>query len=175
MGRVRQLDGLGIVLRAFESDSVAHPKGSVDPARDRDIVRTELVVADLAVAEGRRRKLSTDIGRGRVGREEGEKEIAVLDGIIAALGGGKAVRDVAMAPEDERLTRGFQFLTKKPEITIVNSGDEGVHKGAPPEAVAVRGKLEAELCELPEPERAEFAKECGVTEPASRRLTGRPS
>ena len=174
LGKVRELDGLGMVLRAFESDSVAHPKGSVDPVRDLDLIRTELVFADLAVAEGRRERLSKDLERGRTPKEEGAREVELLEKVIGVLEDGRAARELEFDPDEEKPLRGFQFLTRKPEVIIVNTGDDGSPScgGAlPPHSVGVNGALEMELGELDEPERSEFAREMGVAEPAAETVT----
>ena len=176
LAKVRELDGLAVVLRAFESSSVAHPKGGVDPARDLGLVRTELAFADLTVAEKRREKLSKDLAHGRVDRDEAARELDALERVVALLEEGRPARELELDPAEEKSVRGFQFLTKKPEVIIVNAGDEagpaaGRGEGVPPEAIRVHGALEMELAELEEPERSEFAKEMGVGEGAAGNVT----
>ncbi len=178
LGKVRDLDGLGLVLAGFESDSVVHPRGSVDPARDLDLIRTELVFADLSVAENRREKVERESKRGRIPKDVATKELDLLGRVISTLEDGGSIRDLGLGPEDEKLLKGFQFLTIKPEIVIVNTGDipdegagaGGVWGGLPPEAIVIPCALDMELAELDEPERAEFAAEMGVTESASETL-----
>src|SRR2546425_13068233 len=49
----KNADALVHVLRAFHDPSVAHPAGSVAPARDAQAMEVELILADLGVAERR--------------------------------------------------------------------------------------------------------------------------
>jgi len=176
LGKARELDGLGIVLRAFESESVVHPAGSVDALRDLGVVRTELVFADLAIAEGRRDRLKKDVERGRASKDEAVRELGLLEKVLAVLDDGKPARNLDLGAEEEKALSGFQFLTGKPEVIIVNVGDDGgaadpAVGALPPEAVRIQGALEMELNELEEPERTEFAKEMGVAEAAAGKVT----
>src|SRR5258708_36415486 len=54
---LRGVDALVHVVRAFESHTVAHPDGSVDPVRDAKMLELELILADLGAAERRPERL----------------------------------------------------------------------------------------------------------------------
>jgi ribosome-binding ATPase YchF (GTP1/OBG family) len=50
---LRGIDAVVHVVRAFESDAVPHPDGSVDPLRDAQMLELELILADLSAVERR--------------------------------------------------------------------------------------------------------------------------
>jgi len=173
---VRQMDAYLVVLRAFEDAGVLHPLGSVDPARDLAEVETELVVADLGIVERRIERLEANIRKGAPTREADAQEAGVLRRCREALEAGGAVRDVALSAEEERRLHSFSFLTRRPFLVVFNTS-EGALSDAPSElvgrpCVAVSAKIESELAELDESERAAFAESLSIKEPAAGRVLG---
>ncbi len=171
---VRRSDALLHVVRAFESATLPHPLGSVDPARDAREVDTELLLADLQVAEAARRRSS-----------EEEAQLALLRRCRAALEEGRPVRHLGLANEEERLLRGYAFLTARPLLVAVNLSEEQLRAGDYPgraaleehcrrqgsgEPVAFCGAVEAEIAALDEADREAFLKEYGLAEPGIARV-----
>jgi GTP-binding protein YchF len=116
--QMRQVDALLEVIRAFRDERVAHVEGRVDPARDAALVDAELLLADLEVVEKR-------IGRiedaGRKGRQEASPaEREALAKARAALEAGAPVRDVDLSDDEAKALRGFQLLTAKPRLLLLN-------------------------------------------------------
>jgi ribosome-binding ATPase len=112
---LRTMDGIAAVLRVFPSDSVPHPEGEVDPARDLELLETELLLADLAVATNRLERLARDLAKRKTPELEAERD--VLERCRAALEEGLPLREAGLSPEHGRQLKGFTFLTLKPLLT----------------------------------------------------------
>lgn len=178
---VRTCDALGIVLRGFGSDLAGGPA----PLADLKAIEDELLIADLIVAERRLEKIAAGL---RKGPAQGAAALAalkaeekVLREVAAALNAGRAVRDVGLDADGEALIRGFQFLTKKRALVILNShealygkqeavlGEIGARFGYP--AVEFAGEFEMELTRLDEESARAFMDDMGIRRSARDRLT----
>lgn len=169
----RAADALAHTLRAFENDAAPHIAGSVDPKRDAQTLEDEFALADLQIIENRLTSLKREI---QVKKDpEQLKERDVLLRFQEALEAGLPLRDIKASAEEERLTRGFQFLSMKPLIAVLNIGEE-----AEPQAeawgggvcVEVCAELEEALAQLPEEEALAFRADLGLPEEsAMKRLT----
>ena len=180
---LRELDALMHVVRAFENEAIPAEGGGVDPQRDIENVELELMLSDLAMVEKRVERLEKDLKKQK--NPPLEKELHVLQVCKAALDKQMPLREATLAPEDERVIRGFTFLSLKPMLYVLNLGEkdaaranaaeEFAHatglKQRPHTAVsAICGKVEAELAELDESEAAEFLASYGLEESAISRL-----
>src|SRR5438093_4673735 len=114
----RNADALVHVLRAFSDPAVPHPSGSVDPARDAQAMEDELLLADLGVAERRLERLDKDLKKARSPDLERERDVMTI--CRAALEEGRPLRALELTGEDLRRLRGFQFLSAKPLLIVVN-------------------------------------------------------
>jgi GTP-binding protein YchF len=183
MASLRVVDALAHVVRLFESDTVPHEKGSVDPMRDFEDVEMELVLSDLVVVEKRLERLDKD--RKKVKNPELDKEFILLERVKAELEANRPVRGLDFSDEDEKRIRGFQFLSQKPVLCVLNLGEAGASRlhaieeeyrqgafaGRPHTAVtAICGKIEAELAELPPEEAREYVASYGLNESGLERL-----
>lgn len=183
LGSLRVVDALAHVLRVFESPTVPHEAGSVDPVRDFEDVEMELILSDLVVVEKRIERVHKDLKKGR--NPEFEKELELLEKIKVELEANRPVRGLDFSDEDEKRIRGFQFLSQKPMLLVLNLGEEdaprmneveekfrsGPFAGKKNTAVtAICGKIEAELAELPKEDAAEYLKSYGLQESALERL-----
>lgn len=180
---LREMDALAHVVRAFEDESVPHPAGSVDPQRDVENVELELVLSDLALVEKRQERLEKDLKKQK--SPALEKEHHVLQLSKQALEKETPLRELSLGPEDERLIRGFTFLSSKPMLYVLNLGERdaaktdaaesfaseaGLKQRAKTAVTAVCGKIEAELAELSDEEAAEFLASYGLKESAIARV-----
>ena len=183
LASLRVVDQLAHVLRVFESDVVPHEKGSVDPIRDLEDVEMELVLSDMVVVEKRIERLDKD--RKKIKDPKLDAEYEVLMRAKALLEEGKPLRVLELSSDEEKLIRGFQFLSQKPMLYVLNLGEEDASKmaeveekyrtgplaGRPHTAVtAVCGKVEAELAELPAEDQAEYLSSYGLSESALVRM-----
>jgi GTP-binding protein YchF len=176
LSNIRDMDALLHVVRCFESDEVAHSEGSIDPIRDVDIVETELVLADLD-------QVSASLDKAERAARGGEKEallrVEILKKAFELLNDGKPVRDLQLTAEQRNIIKSMGMLTAKKVLFVANIGERDVgtepemvrklreraaQQGSP--VVAVCGKLEAELAELSESDRAEMLAGLNLKEPA---------
>jgi hypothetical protein len=169
LAAIREVDAILHVVRCFEDEEIAHVEGAVDPARDAEIVETELILADLGAVERRRERIAPAV-KGRA--KDALAEAEALDVLAAHLCGGLPARSLA---EREAVLPAAQvfLLTNKPEVYLVNAGEDqsataecagqlAQHVAGP--VIAVPGKLEADLAEMAEEERAQFAAELELPE-----------
>lgn len=183
LASLRVADAVAHVVRLFESDVVPHEKGSVDPVRDIRDVDMELVLSDLAVVEKRLERLEKD--RKKIKDPALDRESELLEAAKALLEDGRPLRAWQLDPEDEKRLRGFQFLSQKPILFVLNVGEndaprmaeieehfrrELVAGGSHSEVTAVCGKIEAELAELSPGEQQEYLASYGLPGSSLNRL-----
>ena len=170
---LRQADSLVAVIAAFENSNVAHPKGSANPQRDIDDLNAELVFSDLISVEKRIGKLSNDLKRGH---KEVSDEIKFLERLKEALEANQPLRSLDLTPDERKAVRGFEFLSLKPVLWVINIGEKDLPRrevieksfASTPhsEFYAVCAEIEAEIAELPEADRPAFLADLGIAEPA---------
>ena len=177
-------DGLILVIRAFRREDVPHPRGDIDPGRDIELFRSEMVLHDLGIVERRLGKLDITVRSSRPGeREAAQKEQLLLERIRQWLEDEQPLRDHVTSAEDAKALANYGLLTLKPVLLLINLDEDDVPRAAEVEAEfrdrygsegAVVGtmcaRLEAELGELEPEEAAEFRRELGATEPAVSRV-----
>ncbi len=176
MAALAQCDALVHMVRAFPNESVPHPEGSIDPNRDIQEVNVELAFGDLAALEKRHSKLEIEVRSARPGeREAGERELALLARLREGLEREVPLRAQQLTPEERRMISGYQLLTNKSLVLVVNIDESDVARSseierefsegwaAPSvELAAVCAKLERELSELSDEEAAEFRRDLGI-------------
>jgi len=184
LSNIREVDAIAHVLRCFEDPDVVHVGGRMDPRGDREVVETELMLKDLEQLERRReKKLKEAKAPGKPG-EQAKAEVAVLDKVRAGLDQGTPVRAQPLAPEERAVLADLFLLTGKPVLYIANVDEKqltdpadptvagvkalAAEEGAP--CVVISGKVESELAELGEADRAEFLRSLGLEEPGLDRL-----
>jgi hypothetical protein len=180
---LRVVDAFAHVLRLFEDETIPHEKGSVDPIRDLGDVETELILSDLMVVEKRLERLDKD--RKKIKNPELDREFELLEKCKAALEEDKPLRQMEIDAEEEKRMRGFQFLSQKPMLYVLNLGEaeagklhqrEQEYREGPlagrknTSATAVCGKIEAELAELPLEEQRDYLASYGLQESGLERL-----
>src|SRR5574337_5382 len=135
--QMRQSTALLMVVRAFTDERVPHIEGRVDPAKDAATLWAELVLADLDVVEKRIARIEEALRKGKKG--ESHQELALLKRCYTALQEEQPLRGMSLTAEDERLLRGFQFLTAKPSLLVVNTDEEVAGESAALEAIPALG------------------------------------
>src|SRR5471030_3267568 len=119
LASLRVVDAFAHVLRLFASDTVPHEKGSVDPVRDLEDIETELILSDLVVVEKRLEK-----DRKKIKNPELDREFDLLVKCKASLEDNRNLRQLELEADDEKRLRGFQFLSQKPMLYVLNIGEE---------------------------------------------------
>lgn len=163
--QMREVDAIALVLGDFTSGAA--------PLRDLNELLTEMILADLTVVENRRARLKKEKGR--------PQEEALLERCAAALENEESLRNLKFGADEENLLSGFGFLSLKPLLVLFNQADDTA--GQPLAALSqeelkrralaglpLAGKVEMEIAELAENDRAAFLREIGVGEPARDRF-----
>jgi GTP-binding protein YchF len=163
--QMREVDAMALVLRDFEP--------SADPLRQLNDLLTEMILADLTVLENRRARLKKEKAR--------PQEEALLERCATTLENEESLRNLEFSADDENLLSGFGFLSRKPVLVLFNQPDDKA--GQPLSAayqdelkrrgldgLALAGKVEMEVAQLDESDRAAFLKEIGIQEPARERF-----
>src|SRR6185503_16289913 len=120
----RNADALLHVVRAFRDPSVPHPQSTVDPLRDVRTIEDELVLADLGVVERRLERLEKDLKKTPSAELKKEQEILVRCRV--SLEDGRALRRLGLAGDEAHRLRGFQLLSAKPLLVVVNLDESDV-------------------------------------------------
>ncbi|AHJ26817.1 redox-regulated ATPase YchF [Nodularia spumigena CS-584] len=173
LSHIREVDAIIHVVRCFENEDIIHVAGSIDPARDIEIINLELGLSDLAQIE---RRIDRTRKQARTSKDA-QFEITVLEKLAAALNEGKSVRQVSLAEEEAEIIKGLELLTNKPIIYAANVSEEELATGNDfvekvrqvaatenAQVVVVSAQVEAELVELPEEDKADFLESLGVKE-----------
>jgi ribosome-binding ATPase len=179
LASLRVADAFAHVLRLFKDETVPHEHGSVDPTRDFEDVETELIVSDLVVVEKRLERVDRD--RKKLKDPALDKEYNLLIRCKETLEANTPLRNLQLDDEDEKRIRGFQFLSQKPMLLVLNLGEEDATRlheveqqyfvGKPNTAVtAICGKIEAEMAELPAEDAKEYMASYGLREGALQRI-----
>jgi GTP-binding protein YchF len=173
-----QADAFLHVVRVFAREDVPHPLGDIDPKRDIEAMDTELVFADLSLIEKRLQRLTTEVRAARPGeREAGQRELTMLERLKAGLEAGIPLRYQSIDAAEMQMLSTYSFLTAKPVLVVLNVGEGAVDRLVTLQSeyseqlaeygnrvVAICGKLETELAELPPDEAAEFRPQVGLKE-----------
>ncbi len=177
LASVRNVDALLCILRLFKDESVPHPESRIDPKHDFEILEEEFYLSDMTILEGRIQRLEAEIKK--VKSDERLKELELLKKCYAALEEQTPLRELDFSPEEEKILRGFQFLTAKPLLIVLNIGEEHIGQeqellqqyqeivhGKKCELTCIAAKLEMEIAQLGEQDAELFRKELGLTHPA---------
>jgi len=177
LANIREVDALVHVVRCFDSEEVVHVEGSVDPARDVEIIETELILADLQTLENKIEKAER---AARSGEDEDVERLEVLQRAEAVLTDGLPVRAADWSDRQRELLADSHLLTMKPVLYVANVGESVLGDEANndhvqslreiadargSEVLTVCAELEAELAGLDEAGRREMLAGLGIDEP----------
>jgi GTP-binding protein YchF len=176
----KNADALVHVVRAFRDVAVPHPSGPVDPARDAQAMEDELLLADLGVVERRLDRIEKDLKKGKSPDLDRERDL--LFRCRAALESSQPLRALGLAGDDLRRLRGFQLLSAKPLLIVINLDESDVAAAASVEQAAARtgvtaflsraatravpvcSKIELEIAALDPADAAAFLADLGLVE-----------
>lgn len=176
LNQLTQMDGFLHVIRVFEDEVVAHPAGSIDPLRDIATMDSEFVLNDLIAVERKLERLAEERKKG-AGRDKAtiEREAVLFERLREALEQEIPLRDVTISAEDDKTLSGFGFLSRKPVLIVLNlSEGQAAPKIDYPhqhsQIVALQGKLEMDIAQLPPDEMEMFLQEYNIEEPSLNRM-----
>ncbi len=169
------------VVRAFADPAVAHVSESVDAARDAQAMEDELILADLGVVERRLERLEKDAKKARTAELDSERDLLMR--CVDALGNGTPLRALDLTGEDLKRLRGFQLLSAKPLLLVINLDEadvagvaDSVERAAAATgltaflsraatlAVPVCAKIELEIAQLDASDAAAFLSDLGLAQ-----------
>jgi hypothetical protein len=174
---IKLSDALIQIVRVFENETVMHSEGDLNPRRDINIIQTEFIYADLMILENRIERLEKQLKK--IKNEKEERELILLKRCKESLEKEIPLREMDFNSEDQKLIKGFQFLTSKPMILVLNLNEKDIPKQKELETVwgeawnrkncrvtSLCAKIEMEITQLPPEEEEIFLKELGIQEPA---------
>ncbi len=182
LANIRETDAVIHVLRCFEDENITHVEGGVDPIRDKEIIDTELMIADM---ENLEKRVEAMRKKAKGGDKEAVVSVEVMDRSLALLRDGKPARLTERKNEDEeRAFQLLQLLTSKPVLYVCNVLENDAEKGnAFTQRVAEMAKaegaqhvvicaaIEADIAQLSsEEDKKEFLETMGLTEPGLNRV-----
>lgn len=176
LNQLAQVNAFVQVVRCFEDPAVPHPFGELDPQRDLEATAGEFLLNDQIMVERKLERLAEEKRRG-AGRDKAqvERETAFFERLGAALEGGAPLRDLDLTSDERKNLSGYGFLTLKPVLVVLNLA-EG--QSPPPvsfphrlsQVIALQGRLEMDLAQLPPEEAQDYLQEYGIEEPGLDRV-----
>ncbi|ABC28570.1 predicted GTPase, probable translation factor [Hahella chejuensis KCTC 2396] len=179
LANIRQTDAIAHVVRCFADENVVHVANKVDPAADIDVINTELALADLDTVEKGIKRISR-IAKG--GDKFAKQQIEVMEKLLPHLNEAKPVRALNLSAEEMLVIRELCLLTVKPTMYIANVAEDGFENNPHLDVVRaiaekegavvvpICNKLESEIAELEDEEKAEFLADLGMEEPGLDRV-----
>jgi len=180
LANLKTVDVILHVVRAFDNPLYPHPLNRIDPQADILFVNSELLLSDLAIIETRIERLEKQLTK--INNEQNRKELELLQKCRAFLEEEKPLREITLSPEDEKVLRGFQFLTAKPLLTVINIAEDKLPQRSETEAqfshlkttgatfTILCASIEQEIAQLDPADQPVFLEELGIEEPALNRL-----
>lgn len=179
LANIRETDAIAHVVRCFDNDNVIHVANKVDPASDIEVINTELALADLDSVDKQLVKL---LKKAKGQDKEAKRLAELLEKIKPALDEAKPVRSVELTDDEKKDLKQFHLLTTKPTLYIANVNEDGfednpyldkvreIAAAENAEVVVICNKLESEIVELEDDEKAEFLADLGMEEPGLHRV-----
>ena len=180
LAHIRETDAIVNVVRCFEDPNVVHVAGKVDPIADIEVIQTELCLADLGTVEKAVQRFAKASKSGN--DKEAAAMLKLLAPVQAALNEGRPVRTLELSAEDKALLKPLCLITAKPAMFVGNVAEDGFEnnpllerlkdyaasQNAP--VVAICAKIESEMADMADEDKALFLEEMGQAEPGLNRL-----
>lgn len=179
LANIRETHAVAHVVRCFEDENVVHVASTLDPARDIEIINTELGLADLDTVE-------RAILRAQKSAKSGDKDAIArqqfFEQLLDHINEGNAARTLPITPEQAADVYELHLLTMKPVLFIANVSEDGFDNNPhldvvrdiaareQAQVVVICNKLEAEIAELEDEEKLEFLADLGMQEPGLDRV-----
>jgi len=158
LANIRNCDAILEVVRSFKDDKVEHVAGNVNPERDMEIIKTELLMKDLETVDNLFKKLEKEV---KSNDKESIKKSEVLKKLKEEVSQGKTVQEITLNEEKLNIIKEFSFLTQKPIIYILNNDGQQLEDISIEKKflVEINLKIEEEISELSEKEKEELKME----------------
>jgi GTP-binding protein YchF len=172
LNQLAQMDGFILVVRGFADDNVPHPSVSVDALRDVESMLGELLLNDLIAVERKLERLTEERKKGGTDKADNERQTVLFQRLHASLSENTPLRKVEFSAEESKILASFGLLSRKPILTLFNlsEGQSAPAAELDHPSVAVQGKLEMEIAQLPPEDAAVFMQEYGIQELSLNRM-----
>jgi ribosome-binding ATPase len=172
LNQLNQMDGLILIVRGFNDDSVMHPNGSVDAVRDVDTMLTELLLNDLIAVERKLEKLVDERKKGGTDKVLNARQTELFEKLQKTLSENKPLRDLEFSAEEQKELSSFGLLTRKRILTVFNMSEGQAAPSAKLDhpSIALMGKLEMEISQLSAEDASVFMEEYGIKELSLNRM-----
>jgi GTP-binding protein YchF len=183
LSNIRMTDAIVHVVRCFDDENVIHVEGGADPVRDIEIIDLELIMADIEMVE---RRVDKAKKAAKGGDKKFLREAEVFEKLLKHLNEGRSARSFPGDEEELALIHPSELLTLKPVIYAANMDEDSFTGGyeANPyfqsvktladaegaQVLPVCAKLEQEIGELPEEDKAVFLADLGLEQSGLDRL-----
>ena len=180
LAHIRETDAIVNVVRCFEDPNVIHVAGRVDPIADIEVIQTELCLADMSTVEKALQRYTKAAKSGN--DKEAAALVQVLTKVQAVLDEGKPVRILDLSDQERALLKPLCLITAKRAMFVGNVSEDGFENnplldrlkeyaaGQNAPVVAICAKMEADMSEMSDEDKAIFLEEMGQTEPGLNRL-----
>ncbi len=180
LAHIRETDAIVNVVRCFEDPNVIHVAGRVDPIADIEVIQTELCLADLGTVEKSLQRYTKAAKSGN--DKEAAALVQLLTKVQAVLDQGKPVRTLDLNDQERALLKPLCLITAKSAMFVGNVSEDGFENnplldrlkeyaaGQNAPVVAICAKMEADMSEMSDEDKAIFLEEMGQTEPGLNRL-----
>lgn len=165
------MDAFIHVVRCFADENVPHTAETIDPARDIENMADELLLNDLIVVERKLEKNAEEFNKGGRDKDALTREKELFTRLQEHLSQNLPLREMSLSEDELKDISGFQFLTLKPMLIVLNLGEgqdapdvSSVGNGLP--IVPLQGQLEMEIAQFSPEEAGEFMSEYGIEEPS---------
>ena len=182
LSHIRDCDAICEVVRCFDNSDIIHVNGVIDPINDIETINLELAYADLDVIEKRMAKIERKAFM-KVDKES-VVEFELLTKCKKTLEDGNLIRNLDLSKEQKEMLRGYNFLTIKPMIYVMNVSEDDINqdndyvikvreyaKNHNTQAIKICAKIEEELSDLDEEDKAMFLDDFGIKETGLEKLT----
>ncbi len=176
LSHIKNVDAVLHVVRCFDDEDIVHVDGEVDPIRDIETIDTELLLSDLTTIE-----LALDKAQrsARTGDKDAKARVVLLEKCQERLAAGNPIRAIELDEKQAKELKSFGLITAKRVLYVANVDENDLHgeneyvqrvrdraEAEGGAVVPVCAKLESELAELDEADRAELLESVGLEEPA---------
>ncbi len=177
LSNIREVDAIVHVVRAFEDTNIVHVEGNIDPIRDIETINFELILSDLEIIARRIDRLKKQL---KGGDKKYQVEVDFLEGLCEKLEKGVSARALDFTDEEQEMLKEVSLLSLKPVIYAANVAEDDYAKpmednvyvqkiaefakSEKSEVMVVSARIEEEIAELDNDEKAMFLEELGATE-----------
>ncbi|MFA7685821.1 MAG: redox-regulated ATPase YchF [Candidatus Gracilibacteria bacterium] len=173
LAHIRECSAIGHVVRVFDDSNVIHVHGNIDPKFDREIIESELILADIQTAENRLGKAEKEA---KAGDKDKKAYVELVKIILEKLKQGIIANEVEMTDDQKLMIQDLHLLTMKPHLYILNVHEKEIGKidkqkyaemigiNNPDKIIPISAAIEEELGSFSEEDAKDYLKELGIEE-----------